>query len=471
MKKRKKMTQQRTLCTLLLCGALTCLASACGSKPDSSDLSEANHAPSSMDETDSVQQPQDTGSEEESKEENGQMTDSHTVGADEQAQDNNAAETDTTVSPFTSHIRVEMKQETEEKKAEDGTVYYTTSYTYPIIHIAEIVNGNDDAIAKINADIRSRVDSFLADTEIEEWAKEEYAYSLSEESEYPFFGYSHDMTFCVKRADNKVISFAITFQSYTGGAHGNYGTQGVNYNAKTGEIIAFSELSDDAGAFHEDTLAYHQALAKTEAYQMRMFPEDMLEDNSLESVLYADDAWYLSTSGLTFFSDPYALGPFASGTIEFTIPYDVLSGMGFNENYTYADRFTRKLLSDTTNYFDLNGDGMEDSILFSTEVVAEKDDAYRTLLHLTINDTDFTTQCSETLSEHLSGYSWGELSAFDLNVDDNNTELVILSGESEGEDYIYYSYFFRYTRDGSLLYLGKVKGDVLDPSMTFSALE
>ena len=279
------------------------------------------------------------------------------------------------------------------------------------------------------------------------------------------------MNFFLKRADNKVISFAITFQSYTGGAHGNYGTQGINYNAKTGEIIAFSELSDDAGAFHEDTLAYHQALAKTEAYQMRMFPEDMLEDNSLESVLYADDAWYLSTSGLSFFSDPYALGPFASGTIEFTIPYDALSGMGFNENYTYADRFTRKLLSDTTNYFDLNGDGTEDSILFSTEVVAEKDDTYRTLLHLTINDTDFTTQCSETLSEHLSGYSWGELSAFDLNVDDNNTELVILSGESEGEDYIYYSYFFRYTRDGSLLYLGKMKGDVMDPTITFSALE
>lgn len=471
MKKVKKTTPQSTLCTLLLCGALTCMASACGSKPDSSDLSGSNHASSSMEEEDSVQQTQDTGSEEGSKEETGQTADSNAVGSDGQAQDNGASETDTSVSTFTSHIRIEMKNETEEKKAEDGTVYYTTSCTYPIIHIAEIVNGNDDAVEKINADIRSRVNSFLADTEIEEWAKEGYDYSISEESEYPFLGYSHDMTFSVKRADNNVISFAITFQSYTGGAHGNYGTQGVNYNAKTGETIAFSELSDDAGAFHEDTLAYLQALAKTESYQMRMFSEDMLEEGSLESALYADDAWYLSTSGLTFFSDPYALGPYASGTIEFTIPYDALSGMGFNENYTYADRAARKLLSDTVNSLDLNGDGTEDDILFSTEVVAENDDTYRTLLHLTINDTDFTTQCSETLGEHLSGYSWGELSAFDLNVDDNYTELVILSGESEGEDYNYYSYFFRYTRDGGLLYLGKVTGDVMDPSMTFSALE
>ena len=97
------------------------------------------------------------------------------MGADEQAQDNSAAETDTTVSTFTSHIRVEMKQETEEKKAEDGTVYYTTSYTYPIIHIAEIVNGNDDAIAKINADIRARVEDVMADTANEEGATEEGA--------------------------------------------------------------------------------------------------------------------------------------------------------------------------------------------------------------------------------------------------------------------------------------------------------
>lgn len=470
MKKVKKTTPQSTLCTLLLCGALTCMVSACGTNPDLSDLSESNNASSSVEEDDSARQSQDTSEEESSKEESGQMTDNDTVGTDGQTHDYDAAETDTTVSTFTSHIRIEMKHEAEEKKAEDGTVYYTTNYTYPILHIAKNIS-NDDAVAKINADIRSQVDSFLANTEIEEWAREAYDYSISEESEYPFHGYSHDMTFSVKRSDTNVISFTITFQSYTGGAHGNYSTQGVNYNAKTGERIAFSELSDDAGAFHEDTLAYHQALAKTEAYQMRMFSEDMLEDNSLESVLYADDAWYLSTSGLTFISDPYALGPFASGTIEFVIPYDVLSGMGFNENYTYTDRVARKLLSDTANSFDLNGDGTEDTILFSTEVVAEEDDTYHTLLHLTINDTDFTTQCSEPLREHLTGYSWGELSVFDLNIDDNYTELVILSGESEGEDYIYYSYFFRYTRDGDLLYLGKVEGDAMDPAMPFSALE
>ena len=56
-------------------------------------------------------------------------------------------------------------------------------------------------------------------------------------------------------------------------------------------------------------------------------------------------------------------------------------------------------------------------------------------------------------------------------MEDDYTELVLLSGESIGDNYVYNSRFFRYTKDGRLLYLGKVTGNVLDPSVTFSALE
>lgn len=458
MKKTKKAEPLSMLCMLLLCGTLTCALNGCGSNSDRSapsDLSESDTSSSSTDDTGSVKQSEDTDTSE----------------SEEPATDNANTENDTYVSTFTFPIRIEMKSETQESTADDGTVYYTSSYTYPILHVAKVTNGNDKAVEKINADIRSRVDSFLADTEIEEWAKEGYEYSISEENEYPFYGYSSDLTFRAQRSDNNVISFTMTFYSFSGGAHGNYSTQGVNYNTKTGELISFSELSDDINAFHEDTLAYNRALAKTDSYQMRMFSEDMLSGVSLESVLYADDAWYLSPSGLTFISNPYALGPYSSGTIEFVIPYTDLAGMGFNESYTYTDRLARKLLSDTSNSFDLNGDGTEDTFFFSTEVVAAEEDTYRTLLHLTINDVDFSAQCTETLSQLLTGYSWGELSLFDLNVDDDYTELVIFSGAGEGEDYKYYSYFFRYTKDGRLLYLGKTNGDAMDPSVPISALE
>lgn len=470
--KKKTRSIPDKLCTVLLCTALSCAVCACGAGTDTPDASETDISQDNTTKTDTSGQTPDTAQDPAPDQSTGQNAENATdennaAGADtETGTQDSDPETDTTVSVFPSHIQIKMQREEEDLTADDGTILCTTSYAYPVVSI----EGNDDAAGKINADIHSRIDSFTANTEVKEWAKEGYEYNLEDGSEYPFLSYYDDMTFGVQRADSNVISFAITFYSFTGGAHGNYTTQGVNYNAKTGEQIAFADLSDDADAFHEDTLAFNQALAKTEAYQMRMFSEDMLAGVSLETVLYAEGAWYLSTSGLTFISDPYALGPYAAGTIEFIIPYTDLAGMGFNESYTYADRTAMKLLTGTANSFDLNGDGEKETILFGTETVAEEDDTYTTLLHLSIDDVDFTDQCNDVFQEVSTGYPMDQISLFDLNVDDGFTELVLLSGESEDDNFVYSSYFFRYTKDGRLLYLGMAKGDALDPLVTITEL-
>lgn len=473
MRKQKK-TTSKTFRTLLLYAVLACMTCACGAKTDPSDSSASDPAPDSTSEENAPQQIQENDPDTDSApaENTEQDPEETTAGDNTRNPDAESAdpETDTTVSTFPSHIRIEMKSETDEKKADDGTVYCTTSYTYPVIHIEGTENGNDDAITKINADIRSRIDSFLANTAVEEMAKEGYEYSISEESEYPFLGYSQDLMFGVKRADNNVISFTATFYDFTGGAHGNYTTQGINYNARTGDLIAFADLSDDANAFHEDTLAYNQQLAKTEAYQMRMFQDDMLSE-SLEKTLYTDDTWYLSTSGLTFISDPYLLGPYAAGTIEFSIPYTELSGMGFKKDYAYTDRTIVKLLENETCTYDLNGDGEEDSILFQSENTENADGTYGAVLHLTINDNDFSQNGSDPVREYLTTYAWGELFLYDMNVEDDRTELAVLSWESEGAGGSYYTHFLRYTKEGDLLYLGKAKGDASDPSATISGIE
>lgn len=472
MKKKIETLPLKTLCPLLLCAVLTGSLCACGAAAAPSDPS-----------TDSGTTQNDPAGEADIQSEQSTRTDADTISGKKdgsEAKDNGPGtdtltedspvvdpETDTTVSTFPSHIQIEMQSEKEDLTADDGTIYYTTSYVYPVISI----EGNADAAEKVNADVRSRIDSFLDNTEVEEWAKEGYEYHISEESEYPFLSYCSDLTFDVQRSDNSVISFTMTNYSFSGGAHGNYLTQGVNYDAKTGKLLTFADLSGDADAFHEDTLAYNQDLARTEVYQMRMFSEDMLSDGSLESVLYADDAWYLSTSGPTFISNPYALGPYAAGTIEFVIPYADLADMGFAAGYAYTDRTVRKLLNDADAAFDLNGDGTEDTILFSPETVVNEDESYSTISHLIINDVDFSGRDDDAAGQQLNEKIWSELALFDLNVEDDYTELVLLSGENIGDNYVYTSRFFRYTKDGRLLYLGKVTGNVLDPSVTFSALE
>ena len=208
-------------------------------------------------------------------------TDSGTTDANasENNTDSNAQSSDNTEQSIS--VSIDLQTEENNETAEDGTPIYTSVIIYPVVSI----EGNESAAEKINADIQSRVDAFRADTMVLDMAKEGYEYTLTEESEYPFSGYESDLDFTVTRADSNVISFAVTYFEYAGGAHGNYMTIGVNYSPRTGELIDFAELSENADSFHADTLAFIQELANSESYQERLFPDIPTEE--LESALYA----------------------------------------------------------------------------------------------------------------------------------------------------------------------------------------
>lgn len=451
--------RNRLLFTLLLSAALACTA--CGA--DSAPIQDTEENP-----------PQDAAPENGAPQQtDGDSTDGHNSQTDKPNQEENipdssGPESDATVNPSKSNISITMQQDKEEKTADDGTVYYTKTVSYPVVAI----EGNEAASDKINADIQSKIDLFFANNEVEEWAEEGYSDVLEEGSEYPFIGYSEDLSFSTQRADSNVISFAITSYAFTGGAHGNSSTIGVNYYTKTGEPIAFSELSKDPAAFHEDTLSYNQKLAETDSYKERMFSSELLSDGSLESVLYADNAWYLSPAGLTFISDPYALGPYAAGTIEFVIPYGDLADMGFEEAYQYTDRLIMKLQENVTYSQDLNGDGKEDSILLYTEYAGSDENSYVAVPHLIINDKDFAQDDNGSLENFTKNLtentSWPQAVLYDLNVEDPYIDLALLFGILTNDQYDYYSCFFRYLEDGSLVYLGKTKGDVSDPTAEIS---
>lgn len=408
----------------------------------------------------------------------GQPDDNDTAGhatpSDEDRQnmdaDGSNAENDTSVtSDPSSKIAIQMQNEEDNKTTEDGTVYYSRWADYPIV----TMEGNPDAAEKINADIRTRVDACKTDSGTEEMAEEMIQYMKTEDPDYVPIAYNDGLTFQTVRADSSVISFRLLYETYSGGAHGSQTARGVNYSAKTGELIAFSDLSDDPVAFREDTLAYNQQLAQTESYTMRMFSADDVTNGNLESVLYADDVWYLSTTGLVFMSDPYALGPYAAGIIEFIIPYGDLADMGIKESYARTDRFVLKMQPHNTYTADLNGDGEDDSVSSYSEDAENEDGTYISRPHLLINDTDFATDGAEGIKEQLEHFAaWAEPALYDLNPDDPYIELVYVSWDSgpAESDYGYYSYFYRYTEDRTLVYLGNVKGDINDPTVSADEL-
>ena len=202
MKKKIKTLPLKSLCPLLLCAALSGSLCACGtasapSAPSGSGTAQNDTAGEAAPQTEQ-DTGTDTGGDTISGEKDGQTTEDNDTDANTLPEGASAAdpEIDTTVSTFPSPVRIEMRSEEEELTADDGTLLCTTSYACPVVSIED----NADAAEKINADIRSRIDSFLANTEIEEWAMEGYEYHISEELDYAFLSYYDDMSFGVQRS-------------------------------------------------------------------------------------------------------------------------------------------------------------------------------------------------------------------------------------------------------------------------------
>lgn len=383
----------------------------------------------------------------------------------------NAEETDTDVSNAESAVTVTIKSEDDvEMTTDDGDVFYTITCSYPVVSIA----GNEAASEKINENILSQVKSFHTATEESiKFAKEDLEYWDDEDLPAPF-PYSSDLYYTVTRADNNVISFTENGYEYMGGAHGMPYSIGINYDTNTGELISFAELSDNPDAFHADTLAYNQALAQTEYYSEQMFNTDDITNGNLENTLYADGMWYLSTSGLVFMSPPYALAPYAAGTLEFTIPYSELSAMGLKDQYAYIGRQIVKLTENESYRTDLNGDGNEDSVSYYGAWVDDETDSYEFLTHLTVNGTDYSQDGTDDVKEQLelASPNMTGVCLYDLDVNDNYVELAMLLVDwiHEEDDASpvpnRYSKFFRYTEDGTLIYLGQADGDITDPTVS-----
>lgn len=388
-------------------------------------------------------------------------------------------ETAVTVSTNPTKFTVSYEDKTEEVTADDGTVILTSKIEIPTIMSEEA----GDVAEKINQDMHDYLTSLNTSSETASWAKEDYKNSLGEDG-WPFTAYTDDIYVKTTRLDDKVISFEITFYSYAGGAHGNYASIGRNYNAQTGELITFDELSDDAATFRSEVLNYLVELANTPAYQIQLYPQDNpYSATDLEPVLLAENKWFLSTGGLTFISDPYALGPYAAGTIYFTIPYEVLENIGLRDDNSYADNYTSlrryayaydmetgDLTADGTPEYsiDLNGDGTQEGIAFYGIVYSVEED--RSHISLYINGTQMGSVLEEKL-DLSAGYLDFYYVLYDLDPEDTYIEIGIPYTviEETAETYPEYTYFYRYTDQGELICLGQIDGNAAYPDADFES--
>ncbi len=375
-----------------------------------------------------------------------------------------------------SPASVTASESHDEYKADDGTVLLTNDVSMPVVSI----EGAEDIAAKINANIEEYYTIFYSgDEETLAMAKSDYESRQGDADFGTFYGYTNSTSFRITRMDDKALSLEITAYSDTGGAHGNYGCVGKNYDLKTGELIGFDDLSEDSAAFHATVLDYMVNLAQTPSYKERLFEPSK---NDLDSALFDREKWIFTQSGISLFADPYALGPYAAGEIYFRLPYEKAYELGLKENYHYSGNFTEERY-DTSQYdpntmemkidgtpeysFDLNGDGTPEGIAFYGLAVNPEDGSQTFACY--IDGTDWSTVLEEQLGERSKhGYVDSTYALYDMDSADGLTEIAVLftefsenpDADSESREY---TLLFRYTKDKELQFLEQRDGFVTEP--------
>ena len=333
------------------------------------------------------------------------------------------------------NVTVLFETESGTLQADDGTEVLTYTMTYPVVSIEE----NPDIADKINKDIENyRTTYDTAVSQMSETAKADYEFMKSEEG-MDYYSYSMEAQFSLQRKDDAIISFTMLDWNYTGGAHGNYGSTGINYSLLTGERISLDTIADNAETFKKTAGEYLYQLSKTSGYQERLFEE--YEKQILIESLYMDGKWYLSNSGMVFFADPYMLGPYAAGTIEFTIPYDDLSGL--KDEFAYHGNYEQMIAQGNEIKKDLNGDGTEEVVFYDVNYTEEE---YLAVVTFQIDD-------KEIESTAVLEFPNPDYYLVDLDQGDQYIEIAI-QDYGPSDDPV--TYFFRHLEDGSTVLLGGI---------------
>ena len=406
-------------------------------------------------------------------------TDENVKDTAEKTDENDTNVTDENISETSNsadRIQVTIQKTHEEFKADDGTILLTNDTEMPVV----IIQGAEDIAARINQDIEEYYAAFSDDDdEVLEWARSDYEGRQGTDEEAWFNGYTQDVTVSVTRMDDQVLTYKLTAGAYTGGAHGNYSSVAKNYDMATGELIRFEDLADDISRFHAAALDYVVNLAETPSYKERLFEPTKAD---LDSALFQTGSWVFTGSGIRFFSDPYALGPYSSGEIGFTLPYEKAYEIGLKDAYRYTGNFMEEhyytsqydanmenipLDGEPEYYFDLNGDGTEEGIAFYGYVYdAGSEDGK---ISLYIDGTDWGDVVHAQI-DTANGYLDETYLLYDEAPSDDLTEIAVLFTEfyDDGSDSgitgrHYYTYLFQYTPEKELKFTKRLDGYITNP--------
>ena len=197
-----------------------------------------------------------------------------------------AAEAQSEISVLHPFVKREVKSEYDD----EGDLLASTEYDAIGIHDeGEGLDALSEALSAYNRQ-REQNAAITQDT-LAEIARED-----AEESE-DFYGYQSISGIDIKRADGRVLSFTDSFYEYTGGVHGNGGTTGISFDAKTGERLDLSDLISDKDALKDYVMAELEARYGADGGLFDGWQDTVRND--IDEVPYAETEGFEDAEGKT----------------------------------------------------------------------------------------------------------------------------------------------------------------------------
>ena len=208
---------------------------------------------------------------------------------------------------------------------------------------------------------------------------EDYPESFT--GEYPIM-YSCFVSNSVTRCDSSIFSFINYEDGFSGGVHGWYVTEGVNFDTETGAELTVSDICTDIPALI-DILAdkleqeYSEVLYNTDSEESRTHDNyiKVLTEAYGADLMGYDKTWddgsvfHLNAmnfafvpDGVEFFTNQYDIAPYAAGTQSMTILFTEAEGL-FNEKYISTGE---DFIADNITSIDINGDGKGELITYES---------------------------------------------------------------------------------------------------------
>jgi hypothetical protein len=133
------------------------------------------------------------------------------------------------------------------------------------------------------------------------------------------YAYNMDQTDRVMIAyqSPKLVVLARSWYSYTGGAHGNYGTSYIAVNLVNNKKIRLSDVVSAAGQGRLASLL--EKSFRTAYHEKDSNP--LSEGGLFEDKIEPNDNFFVTGKGIGFCYNPYEIGPYALGEIDIFIPY------------------------------------------------------------------------------------------------------------------------------------------------------